>query len=76
MGGNGPGRKEKAGYRLGRKRSRSRCSAQRRVRLLSAGRNTGSGADSLDAVEAVGSALIFSTGSEKERNFSATGSVS
>jgi hypothetical protein len=25
MGGNGPGRKEKAGCRLGRKRSRSRC---------------------------------------------------
>jgi hypothetical protein len=33
-------------------------------------------ADSVDAVKAVGSALIFCTGSEKERNFSATGSVS
>ncbi|KAJ3617811.1 hypothetical protein MTP99_006903 [Tenebrio molitor] len=51
-------------------------SAQRGVRVLSAGRNTGSGADSVDAVKAVGSALIFCTGSEKERNFSATGSVS
>ncbi|KAH0815933.1 hypothetical protein GEV33_006858 [Tenebrio molitor] len=51
-------------------------SAQRGVRVLSAGRNTGSGADSVDAVRAVGSALIFCTGSEKERNFSATGSVS
>jgi hypothetical protein len=51
-------------------------SAQRGVRVLSAGRNTGSGADSVDAVRAVGSALIFCTGSAKERNFSATGSVS
>jgi hypothetical protein len=51
-------------------------SAQREVRVLSAGRNTGSGADSVDAVEAVGSALIFCPASEKERNFSATGSVS
>jgi hypothetical protein len=51
-------------------------SAQRGVRVLSAGRNTGSGADSVDAVHAVGSALIFRTGSEKERNFSATGGVS
>jgi hypothetical protein len=51
-------------------------SAQRGVRVLSAGRNTGSGADSVDAVEVVGSALIFWPGSEKERNFSATGSVS
>ncbi|KAH0819452.1 hypothetical protein GEV33_003339 [Tenebrio molitor] len=42
------------------------------VRVLSAGRSTGSGADSVDAVEAVGSALIFCPGSEKERNFSAT----
>jgi hypothetical protein len=46
------------------------------VRVLSAGRSTGSGADSVDAVEAVGSALIFCPGSEKERNFSATVSVS
>jgi hypothetical protein len=51
-------------------------SVQRGVRVLSAGRNTGSGADSVDAVEVVGSALIFWSGSEKERNFSATGSVS
>jgi hypothetical protein len=51
-------------------------SAQRGVRVLSAGRNTGSGADLVDAVRAVGSALIFCTGSAKERNFSATGSVS
>jgi hypothetical protein len=51
-------------------------SAQRGVRVLSAGRNTGSRADSVDAVHAVGSALIFCTGSAKERNFSATGSVS
>jgi hypothetical protein len=36
----------------------------------------GSGADFVDAVRAVGSALIFCIGSEKERNFSATGSVS
>jgi hypothetical protein len=46
------------------------------VRVLSAGRNTGSGADSVETVKAVGSALIFCPGSEKERNFSATGSVS
>jgi hypothetical protein len=40
------------------------CSAvQRGVRILSAGRNTGSGADSVDAVEVVGSALIFWPGS-------------
>jgi hypothetical protein len=51
-------------------------SAQRGVRVLSAGRNTGSGTDSVNAVKAVGSALIFCTGSEKERNFSATGGVS
>jgi hypothetical protein len=51
-------------------------SAQRGVRVLPAGRNTGSGADSVDAVKAVSSALIFCPGSEKERNFSATGSVS
>jgi hypothetical protein len=51
-------------------------SVQRGVRVLSAGRNTGSGADSVDTVEVVGSALIFWPGSEKERNFSATGSVS
>jgi hypothetical protein len=51
-------------------------SVQRGVRVLSAGRNTGSGADSVDAVEIVGSALIFWPGSEKERNFSATESVS
>jgi hypothetical protein len=42
-------------------------SVQRGVRVLSAGRNTGSGADSVDAVELVGSALIFWPGSEKER---------
>jgi hypothetical protein len=30
----------------------------------------------VDAVELVGSALIFCPSSEKERNFSATGSVS
>ncbi|KAH0812666.1 hypothetical protein GEV33_010125 [Tenebrio molitor] len=60
------------GSRLGRWGS----SAQRGVRVLSAGRNTGSGADSVDAAHAVGSALIFCTGSAKERNFSATGSVS
>jgi hypothetical protein len=47
-----------------------------RRRLLSAGRNTGSGADSVDTVEVVRSALIFWPGSKKERNFSATGSVS
>jgi hypothetical protein len=34
-------------------------SVQRVVRVSSAGRITGSGADSVDAVEAVGSALIF-----------------
>ncbi|KAH0813204.1 hypothetical protein GEV33_009587 [Tenebrio molitor] len=51
-------------------------SAQRGVRVLSTGRNTGSGADLVNAVEVVGSALIFWPGSEKERNFSATGSVS
>jgi hypothetical protein len=51
-------------------------SVQRGVRVLSAGRNTGSGADSVNAVEVVGCALIFCPGSEKERNFSATGSVS
>ncbi|KAH0812270.1 hypothetical protein GEV33_010523 [Tenebrio molitor] len=44
-------------------------SAQRGVRVLSAGRNMGSGADSVDAVRAVGSALIFCTGSEKEGIF-------
>jgi hypothetical protein len=58
--------------RLGRWRS----SAERGVRVLSGGRNTGSGADSVDAVKAVGPALNFCTDSEKERNFSATGSVS
>jgi hypothetical protein len=51
-------------------------SVQRGVRVLWAGRNTGSGADSVDTVEVVGSALIFWPGSEKEPNFSATGSVS
>ncbi|KAH0818395.1 hypothetical protein GEV33_004395 [Tenebrio molitor] len=51
-------------------------SAEQGVPVLSARRNTGSVADSVDAVKAVGSALIFCTGSEKERNFSATGSVS
>jgi hypothetical protein len=51
-------------------------SAQRGVRVLSAGRNTGSGTDSVDAVKAVGSALMFCPGSEKERNFSSTGSIS
>ncbi|KAH0813491.1 hypothetical protein GEV33_009299 [Tenebrio molitor] len=56
--------------RLGRWRS----SAERGVRVLSGGRNTGSGADSVDAVKAVGPALNFCTDSEKERNFSATGS--
>jgi hypothetical protein len=53
-------------WRLGR-------SVQRGVRVSSAGRNTVSG---VDAVEAVGSALIFCPGSEKERNFSATRNVS
>jgi hypothetical protein len=51
-------------------------SAERGVPILSGGRNTGSVADSVDAVKAVGSALIFCTDSEKERNFSATRSVS
>jgi hypothetical protein len=55
---------------------RWRSSVQRGVRVSSAGRNTGSGADLVDAVELVGSALIFCPSSEKERNFSATGSVS
>jgi hypothetical protein len=55
-------------WRLGR-------SVQRGVRVSSAGRNTGSGVDAVDAVESVGSALIFCPDSEKERNFSATGSV-
>jgi hypothetical protein len=74
---------EKAGKpgfpRNGRERARMGrwgSSAQLGVRVLSAGRNTGSGADSVDAVRAFGSALIFCTGSAKERNFSATGSVS
>jgi hypothetical protein len=58
--------------RLGRWGSSAQCG----VRVLSAGRNTGSGADSVDAVTAVGSALIFCPGSEKEWNFFATGSIS
>jgi hypothetical protein len=42
--------------------------------MSASGGDTGSGANMRDTIGAVGFALIFYPGSEKERNFSATGS--